>query len=117
MPLHDTNILIIIVFITIGHPLISRASLREHLLSSPAPFSHISHFHPDNPRAVNMGGGGPALPAPTVVGGYLSGRKLIYPLALVISLFFLWGFSYGASEYCPHSHQLTHCIVRSLISC
>lgn len=31
----------------------------------------------------------------TVAGGYLTGRKLIFPLSLVISLFFLWGFSYG----------------------
>lgn len=30
-----------------------------------------------------------------VQGGFLTGRKLIFPLALVISLFFLWGFSYG----------------------
>ncbi|CAJ2512557.1 Uu.00g055720.m01.CDS01 [Anthostomella pinea] len=30
-----------------------------------------------------------------VAGGYLTGRALIYPLSLVISLFFLWGFSYG----------------------
>lgn len=29
------------------------------------------------------------------VGGYLKGRALIFPLALVTSLFFLWGFSYG----------------------
>lgn len=33
--------------------------------------------------------------APIVAGGYLTGKKLIYPLCLVISLFFLWGFSYG----------------------
>ena len=33
--------------------------------------------------------------APTIAGGYLTGKQLIYPLALVISLFFLWGFSYG----------------------
>lgn len=26
---------------------------------------------------------------------FLTGRKLIFPLSLVISLFFLWGFSYG----------------------
>ena len=30
-----------------------------------------------------------------VQGGYLTGRKLIFPIALVTSLFFLWGFSYG----------------------
>ena len=31
----------------------------------------------------------------TVAGGYLTGKALIFPLSLVISLFFLWGFSYG----------------------
>jgi len=41
-----------------------------------------------------MAGGVPINVAP-VQGGYLTGRKLIFPLALVISLFFLWGFSYG----------------------
>lgn len=30
-----------------------------------------------------------------VAGGFLTGKALIFPLALVISLFFLWGFSYG----------------------
>lgn len=33
--------------------------------------------------------------APTLAGGYLTGRALIFPLSLIISLFFLWGFSYG----------------------
>jgi len=42
-----------------------------------------------------MAGGGIPMNTTTVAGGYLSGRKLIYPLSLVISLFFLWGFSYG----------------------
>ncbi|KXT04664.1 hypothetical protein AC578_2123 [Pseudocercospora eumusae] len=42
-----------------------------------------------------MAGGGVPTDAPGIAGGYLTGRKLIYPLALVISLFFLWGFSYG----------------------
>ncbi|KAK1998796.1 major facilitator superfamily transporter [Colletotrichum falcatum] len=41
-----------------------------------------------------MAGGAP-LAAPAVSGGYLTGRALIFPLSLVISLFFLWGFSYG----------------------
>ncbi|KAK5123548.1 hypothetical protein LTR85_002586 [Meristemomyces frigidus] len=41
-----------------------------------------------------MAGGVPMNVAP-VQGGFLTGRKLIFPLALVISLFFLWGFSYG----------------------
>ncbi len=30
-----------------------------------------------------------------IEGGFLTGKKLIFPLSLVISLFFLWGFSYG----------------------
>ncbi|KAK4635262.1 L-fucose-proton symporter [Fulvia fulva] len=42
-----------------------------------------------------MAGGGMPTDAPGVAGGYLTGKKLIYPLCLVISLFFLWGFSYG----------------------
>ncbi|KAK4507678.1 hypothetical protein PRZ48_001413 [Zasmidium cellare] len=42
-----------------------------------------------------MAGGGIPTDSPGVVGGYLTGKKLIYPLSLVISLFFLWGFSYG----------------------
>ncbi|KJX97642.1 MFS transporter like protein [Zymoseptoria brevis] len=42
-----------------------------------------------------MAGGGVPTDAPQVAGGYLTGRKLIFPLCLVISLFFLWGFSYG----------------------
>lgn len=33
--------------------------------------------------------------APQLAGGYLTGRALVFPLALIISLFFLWGFSYG----------------------
>lgn len=39
--------------------------------------------------------GGMPVAAGMVVGGYLTGRALIVPLSLVISLFFLWGFSYG----------------------
>ncbi|CAF3564388.1 unnamed protein product [Fusarium graminearum] len=39
--------------------------------------------------------GGVPVAAPALAGGYLSGRALIFPLSLVISLFFLWGFSYG----------------------
>lgn len=41
-----------------------------------------------------MAGGVPINTAP-VQGGFLTGKKLIFPLSLVISLFFLWGFSYG----------------------
>ncbi|KAF4624045.1 hypothetical protein G7Y89_g14129 [Cudoniella acicularis] len=39
--------------------------------------------------------GGAAIPAPTQAPGFLKGKALIFPLSLVISLFFLWGFSYG----------------------
>jgi FHS family L-fucose permease-like MFS transporter len=39
--------------------------------------------------------GGPVIGAPTLANGFLTGRALIFPLSLVISLFFLWGFSYG----------------------
>jgi FHS family L-fucose permease-like MFS transporter len=41
-----------------------------------------------------MAGGVPTV-APTLATGFLTGRALIFPLSLVISLFFLWGFSYG----------------------
>lgn len=42
-----------------------------------------------------MAGGGVPLAAPQLASGFLKGRELIFPLSLVISLFFLWGFSYG----------------------
>jgi FHS family L-fucose permease-like MFS transporter len=42
-----------------------------------------------------MAGGGVPLAAPTLASGFLRGKALIFPLSLVISLFFLWGFSYG----------------------
>jgi FHS family L-fucose permease-like MFS transporter len=42
-----------------------------------------------------MAGGGLPISVNTVEGGFLTGRKLIFPLFLVICLFFLWGFSYG----------------------
>ncbi|KAK7926884.1 glucose/galactose transporter [Apiospora marii] len=42
-----------------------------------------------------MAGGGLTTAPAQVTGGYLTGKALIYPLSLVISLFFLWGFSYG----------------------
>lgn len=38
--------------------------------------------------AVMPGGG-------TIEGGFLTGRKLYYPVFLITLLFFLWGFSYG----------------------
>jgi len=42
-----------------------------------------------------MAGGGPVLAPQTLAGGFLTGKKLIFPISLVTSLFFLWGFSYG----------------------
>jgi len=42
-----------------------------------------------------MAGGGITIATTTIEGGYLTGRKLIYPICLITSLFFLWGFSYG----------------------
>ncbi|KAH7152762.1 major facilitator superfamily domain-containing protein [Dactylonectria macrodidyma] len=42
-----------------------------------------------------MAGGAIPSAAPQLAGGYLTGRALIFPLSLIISLFFLWGFSYG----------------------
>jgi len=39
--------------------------------------------------------GGAVIPLPSSNRSYLKGRQLIFPLCLAISLFFLWGFSYG----------------------
>ncbi|KAK3935346.1 major facilitator superfamily domain-containing protein [Diplogelasinospora grovesii] len=39
--------------------------------------------------------GGVPIPTAQLAGGYLTGRALVFPLSLVICLFFLWGFSYG----------------------
>ena len=39
--------------------------------------------------------GGIPIQTHAVEGGYLTGRRLIYPIFLITSLFFLWGFSYG----------------------
>jgi MFS transporter, FHS family, L-fucose permease len=41
-----------------------------------------------------MAGGIPISTTP-LASGFLKGKALIFPLSLVISLFFLWGFSYG----------------------
>ena len=61
----------------------------------PRTFLHILRTQRLNPRDTsNMAGGVPINVSP-VEGGYLTGKKLIFPLSLVISLFFLWGFSYG----------------------
>lgn len=38
--------------------------------------------------AIMTGGG-------SIEGGFLTGRKLAYPVFLITLLFFLWGFSYG----------------------
>ncbi len=42
-----------------------------------------------------MAGGGIPLNATPLSTGFLKGKDLVFPLSLVISLFFLWGFSYG----------------------
>ena len=42
-----------------------------------------------------MAGGGIPIGAPALASGFLTGRALIFPICLIISLFFLWGFSYG----------------------
>ncbi|OBT53385.1 hypothetical protein VE04_06772, partial [Pseudogymnoascus sp. 24MN13] len=42
-----------------------------------------------------MAGGGLPISVTVVQGGFLTGKKLVFPLFLVICLFFLWGFSYG----------------------
>lgn len=52
-----------------------------------------------------MAGGGMPISTGTVAGGYLTGKALIFPLSLVISLFFLWGFSYGLLD----GKLLCHC--------
>jgi MFS transporter, FHS family, L-fucose permease len=39
--------------------------------------------------------GGVAINTAPLSSGFLKGKALIFPLSLVISLFFLWGFSYG----------------------
>jgi MFS transporter, FHS family, L-fucose permease len=48
--------------------------------------------------------GGVPIAAPQLAGGYLKGKALIFPLALVISLFFLWGFSYGLLDGKPQTY-------------
>jgi FHS family L-fucose permease-like MFS transporter len=42
-----------------------------------------------------MAGGALISTGGTIEGGFLTGRKLIYPVFLITLLFFLWGFSYG----------------------
>jgi len=42
-----------------------------------------------------MAGGAMISTGGTVEGGFLTGKRLIYPLFLITLLFFLWGFSYG----------------------
>ncbi|KAK4988804.1 hypothetical protein LTR50_003649 [Elasticomyces elasticus] len=39
--------------------------------------------------------GGIPIETHQIAGGFLTGKKLIYPISLIVSLFFLWGFSYG----------------------
>lgn len=54
-----------------------------------------------------MAGGGVPLQTGQLAGGYLTGRALIFPLSLVISLFFLWGFSYGLLDV-SHPGEILH---------
>ncbi|PNS18188.1 hypothetical protein CAC42_7557 [Sphaceloma murrayae] len=54
-----------------------------------------------------MAGGGVPTMAPAIAGGYLTGRKLIYPVSLITSLFFLWGFSYGLLDVLNSHFQKT----------
>lgn len=42
-----------------------------------------------------MAGGAVISTGGTIEGGFLTGRKLAYPVFLITLLFFLWGFSYG----------------------
>jgi MFS transporter, FHS family, L-fucose permease len=42
-----------------------------------------------------MAGGALISTGGTIEGGFLTGRRLIYPIFLITLLFFLWGFSYG----------------------
>jgi len=42
-----------------------------------------------------MAGGAMITTGGTIEGGFLTGRKLAYPVFLITLLFFLWGFSYG----------------------
>jgi fucose permease len=56
--------------------------------------SHIRLFHRHSSSIIKMAGGIPLNTTP-LSSGFLKGKALIFPLSLVISLFFLWGFSYG----------------------
>lgn len=61
-----------------------------------------------------MAGGGMPISTGTVAGGYLTGKALIFPLSLVISLFFLWGFSYGLLDgklLCQHTVKVARGIL------
>ncbi|KAF2718408.1 MFS general substrate transporter [Polychaeton citri CBS 116435] len=59
-----------------------------------------------------MAGGGVPMTTGTVSGGFLTGRKLIFPLSLVISLFFLWGFSYGLLDVLNKHFQVVLGVTR-----
>ena len=77
-------------------PLQSMMSIRSDLPSLPQlypPSPTLLTNIPSN-QSITMGGGVPINVAP-IQGGFLTGKALIFPLSLVISLFFLWGFSYG----------------------
>jgi MFS transporter, FHS family, L-fucose permease len=53
------------------------------------------------PPFIDKMAGGIPIATPQLANGYLTGKALIFPLSLVISLFFLWGFSYGLLDGMP----------------
>lgn len=71
------------------------ACLYIYTQETPAFQSRPHDTKPSKTSKSSIMAGGMPVAAGAVVGGYLTGRALIVPLSLVISLFFLWGFSYG----------------------
>ncbi len=70
---------------------LSPRTLPGRLLIVASVLSTVPSIH----RCVKKMAGGIPIGTTQLSGGYLTGRALIFPLALIISLFFLWGFSYG----------------------
>lgn len=62
-----------------------------------------------------MAGGGMPIAGGTIAGGFLTGKALIVPLSLIISLFFLWGFSYGLLDGQYIFHSLSEELTRNKI--
>jgi fucose permease len=72
----------------------TKRTLSVSSASSPFPFTHLTQHQLSLRLSFKMAGGIPINTTPLST-GFLKGRALIFPLSLVISLFFLWGFSYG----------------------